>query len=306
MHSKSVLCSLLLLGGAVAASAQPSPVIANLSTRGFVGSASGSLIAGFVVEGTAAKNVLIRGIGPGLAEFGVTNPAAAVSVNVYDQSGNLVAANHGFQTDPNAALTAETAATVGAFPLTAAGDSAVLASLAPGAYSIEIAPDASDAPDGDALLEVYDADAPGSGSTIANLSSRGQVGASAGTLISGFVIAGDTAKNVIVRGVGPDLAMFGVANPAAAVDITIYDASGNIVATNSGYQNDPNAANVVQDDAALGAFPLNDPGDSELLANLAPGAYTVVVSPTASDAPDGVGLVEVYDADAAVVRNPGS
>jgi hypothetical protein len=90
------------------------------------------------------------------------------------------------------------------------------------------------------------------------------------------------------------------------VDINVYDASGNLVGSNSGYQNDPNAATTMQVAAATGAFPLGDPGDSELLLNLAPGNYTVEVVPTSQDAPDGVGLLEVYDADSAMTTTTGN
>ena len=299
--SKSLVLASMVASLAVAVAAQSaSSSIANLSSLGSVGQNAGNLIAAFVIEGTAPKHVLVRGTGPGLAAFGDANPASAVGVNIYDGSGNLVASNSGFQNDPNFMATEQTAAQLGAFPLGDPNDSEVLVSLAPGSYSIEIAPNASDAPDGDALLEVYDADASGSGSIIANLSTRGQVGAAAGSLITGFVVSGPAPKNVLVRGIGPDLAGFGVANPAAAVDINVYDANGNLVATNSGFQNDPNAAAITQLWSAVGAFPMTAPGNSELLLNLAPGNYTVVVIPTNADSPDGVGMVEVYDADAAV------
>jgi len=291
----------LLLAGALAATAVLPAVaassLANLSTRGLVGSASGSLIAGFVVEGPAAKSILIRGVGPGLAAFGVPNPAADVAINLFNSAGQLMTDNHGYLTDPNADIVALTALRTGAFPLSEPGDSATIVTLAPGAYSIEVAPGSATAPDGTALLEVYDADADGNASRIINLSTRGQVGATAGTLITGFVVDGTTAKTLLIRGVGQDLALFGITNPAAPVDINVYDSTGTLVASNSGYLNDPNAATTVQTAALVGAFPLSNAGDSALTVTLAPGAYTVEVSPTAADAPDGIGLVEVYDAD---------
>ena len=298
MHfTKSIVLASLVAGSTLAAVAQTAgSSIANLSSLGPVGQSSGSLIAGFVVEGTAPKNVLIRGTGPDLVNFGIANPAGPVDINVYDATGNVIVSNSGFQNDPNYLTTEQTAAQLGAFPLGDPGDSEVLVSLAPGSYSIEIAPDSADSPDGDALLEVYDAGAPGSGSIIANLSTRGQVGATAGSLTAGFVVSGTASKNVLVRGVGPDLAQFSVANPAAAVDINVYDANGNLVATNSGFQNDPNAAAIGALWGPIGAFAMSDPGNSELLLNLAPGNYTVEVVPTNQDSPDGVGLLEVYDA----------
>ena len=212
----------------------------------------------------------------------------------------MVAANSGFQNDPNYQTTEQTAVQLGAFALGDPGDSEVMTTLPPGTYSVAIAPNAADADDGVALLEVYDADAVGGGSMIANLSTRGQVGANAGSLSAGFVVSGTAPKNVLVRGIGPDLAQFGVTNPAGAVDINVYDANGNLIATNSGFQNDPNAGAIEQLWSTVGAFAIGDPGNSELLLNLAPGNYTVEVVPTNADAPDGVGMLEVYDADAAV------
>lgn len=305
--TKSIALASIVASSTIFAVAQTAgSSIANLSSRGPVGQAAGNLIAGFVVAGTAPKNLLIRGTGPGLATFGVGNPAAAVGINVYDTAGDLVASNSGFQSDPNFMATEQTAAELGAFPLSDPGDSEVLVSLPPGAYSVEIAPNAADAADGDALLEVYDADAPGGDSIIANLSTRGQVGATAGSLTSGFVVSGTAPKNVLIRGVGPELALFGVNNAAAAVDINVYDASGNLVASNSGFQNDPTADADAQIAAAIGAFGMNDPGNSEVLLNLAPGSYTVEMVPTNQDAPDGVALLEVYDADGAVAAPNGN
>ena len=303
---KFILIASLVAGSAVATFAQtpvvPTTAIANLSSRGMVGAGAGTLIAGFVIEGSAPKQVLVRGVGPGLQEFGVTNPAAVVAINVYDAAGNIVTSNSGFQNDPNADATAQVAARVGAFPLSNAGDSEVLATLTPGAYSVEIAPDAADAPDGDALLELYDADAPDSGSTIVNLSTRGEVGASAGTMISGFTVTGDASKNILIRGVGPELAEFGVPNPANGVRISVYDAQENLVASNDG--GDPSATPAMDGvAAAVGAFPIGNDGSAALLVNLSAGSYTVQATATADDAADADAMIEVYDADDAMPVN---
>jgi hypothetical protein len=269
--------------------------LANLSARGLVGSTAGSLVAGLVVDGSVPKNILLRGVGPGLAAFGVGNHAAPLVLNVYDAGGALVATNSGYQNDPAADNVALVTASVGAFALSDPGDSATVAVLAPGAYSVELVPADSAAPDGAALLEVYDADAPSVPSKLRNLSTRSLVGANAGPLVSGFVINGHASKTLLIRAVGPDLANFGVPNAAGPVDIYIYNSSGKLIAVNSGYQNVANTNALVSAAAQLGAFPLNDPGDSAVLVTLPPGAYSVVVVPTVPGTPDGVGLVEVYD-----------
>ena len=145
---------LLALSLATAASLSAAGTLANLSSRGLVGQSSGSLIAGFVVEGTGPKAVLIRGVGPGLAQFGVGNPAADIAINVYDGGGNLVAANDGFLTDPNAATVGTVSAAVGAFALTSASrDAAVLTSLEAGSYTAVVS--GVGGATGTALVEIY-------------------------------------------------------------------------------------------------------------------------------------------------------
>ncbi len=291
------LLFLSLVSGSLA-SAQSTGTLANLSSRGQVGPNAGSLVAGFVVQGTAPKAILIRGVGPGLGLFGVGNPSAAVAINLYDSTGNLIATKNGFQDDPDSETITQTAASVGAFPLTAGpGDTAMLATLAPGGYTIEIVPNESNPTDGDALLEIYDADAPGATSKIANLSSRGHVGASAGSLIAGFVITGDAPKSMLIRGIGPDLAQFGISDAAGDVRLNVYNSNGELIASNTGFQTDPAADKTVQTSAGVGAFPLTNPGNSAMLVTLPPGGYTVEVAAADPDAADGVALVEVYDAD---------
>ena len=286
-----------LLAATALASAHAASSLANLSSRGLVGSASGSLVAGFVVEGSEAKSILLRGVGPGLAAFGVVNAASAVTVNIYDAGGHLITTNRGFQTNPNADLVAETASRVGAFPLSAEGDSATCVTLMPGAYSLEIAPGSQDAPDGSALLEVYDADPAGTTGRLANFSTRALVGPTTGTLISGFVITGTASKILLIRSVGPDLAVFGIANAAGPLGIRVFDSNYHLVAKNTGYLTGPDAVTLVRTAAQVGAFPLGDTGDSAVVVLLAPGAYFVEATSSTSDAPGGVGLVEVYDAD---------
>ena len=68
--------------------------LSNISSRGQVSPGAGALIGGFVVSGTGTKSVLIRGVGPGLSSFGITNGLADPVLSVYDNGGNLVAQNH--------------------------------------------------------------------------------------------------------------------------------------------------------------------------------------------------------------------
>jgi len=188
---KAFLTFVLSLAAVTLASAQASGAISNLSTLGSIGPSTVNLTAGFVIEGSAPKTVLVRGIGPGLAAFGVPDSADAVQIVVYDANGNVMTQNDGFLNDPNASTNVQMASQIGAFPLSCPGDSATVVSLAPGAYTVTAVQSAFGTSTGLALIEVYDADGPGAVSTITNISSLGTAGVANDVFISGFVISGD-------------------------------------------------------------------------------------------------------------------
>jgi uncharacterized delta-60 repeat protein len=136
----------------------------NISARGTVSPGAGALIGGFVISGSSLKSVLIRGVGPGLSSFGVSNAIADPVLSVFDENGTLVAQNFAWS---NQAITGADQAvieaqdimsadsSVGAFTLSAASpDTALIANLPPGAYTFQVT-SASNA-SGEALGEVYE------------------------------------------------------------------------------------------------------------------------------------------------------
>ncbi len=133
-----------------------SPRLINLSARIQVGTGGGILIAGFVVGGSTAKTVLVRASGPALGAFGLSGILPDPELQVYRSNGDgtstLVATNDGWGGD---GLVSSVAASVGAFSWGAASpDSALLVTLAPGAYSAEVLGAGGDT--GIALVEIYD------------------------------------------------------------------------------------------------------------------------------------------------------
>ncbi|MES2695426.1 MAG: NHL repeat-containing protein [Verrucomicrobiota bacterium] len=137
----------------------------NISTRGFVDTGDGQLIAGFVVSGGASKRFLIRGIGPALAPFGLAGNVADPQLRVFAANGaTLVAQNDNWSTPqsvasgPPAASAAEineASRVTGAFPLpNGSRDAAVVVTLKPGQYSAVV----NGAGDGTGagLVEVYE------------------------------------------------------------------------------------------------------------------------------------------------------
>ncbi len=131
------------------ADASPSTLV-NLSCRARVGTGGDVLIAGFVVRG-GPRRLLIRAVGPTLAQFGVTGFLADPRMEITSQAtGAIVASND----DWNAAL-APTFASVGAFALgVGSKDAAVVVTLEPGNYTAQISGVGNAT--GVAIVEVYD------------------------------------------------------------------------------------------------------------------------------------------------------
>src|SRR6266513_627721 len=75
--------------------------LANMSTRGFVGTGDGALISGFIVGEVESATVVVRALGPSLASFGVSDPLSDPTLTLYDANGSAIASNDNWQSDPN-------------------------------------------------------------------------------------------------------------------------------------------------------------------------------------------------------------
>jgi hypothetical protein len=124
--------------------------LGNLSTRGFVGTGQNVLIGGFTITG-GPKLVLIRVLGPGLANFGITAPLMDPSITLY-AGQTVLETNTGWQNQSDPNVVAEIQATRLAPP--SAGDDAILVQLEAGAYTTVVTGASGDT--GTALVEVYE------------------------------------------------------------------------------------------------------------------------------------------------------
>lgn len=268
-------------------SGSPSRLV-NVSVRGFSGTGPQALAIGFVVGGTGAEPALVRAVGPTLADFGVTGLLADPQLTLYDQGQNILASNDNWGGTVPLVAAFEQA---GAFPLPPDSlDSALLATLQPGAYSAQVAGAAGGT--GVVLLEMYDIDAsPSPSSRFVNVSARGLAGTGANELTIGFVVDGDSSETILIRGIGPTLAEFSVAGALSDTQLTVYDANQSIVASNSAWGGSLELQAVFN---SVSAFDL-PPGsaDSAVVVTLPPGAYTAVV--TGASGSTGIALVEVYE-----------
>ena len=264
--------------------------LVNLSARASVGTGANVVIPGITVRGTKPKTLLIRAAGPALAAFGVGGTLANPSLGVFDSRGDRVLANDNWSDVPNLGELRAATAAQGAFALPEGGrDAAMLVTLPPGGYTVQVAGAGTGAAaQGVAIVEVYEADA--NPSTLVNLSCRANVGVDDNILIAGFAISGVAPKRVLIRAVGPTLGALGVTGALSDPRLEVVNqATGSTAAANDNWTAD--LANVF---SSVGAFALN-PGstDAAVVATLPPGSYTAKVS--GANRGTGVALVEVYE-----------
>ena len=70
-----------------------SSTLGNLSTRGFVGSGDNAMIGGLIIGSGDLPIVVVRAIGPTLANIGVVNPLLDPTIEVHDRNGAVIGFN---------------------------------------------------------------------------------------------------------------------------------------------------------------------------------------------------------------------
>ena len=268
----------------------PSPAgfAANVSTRLPAGTGQKVLIGGFIIQGPSPKRVIIRATGPslnGLLAGALQDPV----LELHDGAGNLIASNDNWRsTQIGGVISSFQVIDIVASTLapTSDAESAIIATLNPGIVYTAIVSGANTS-SGIALVEVYDLD-PSPDSTLANISTRGFIQSGADAMFGGFIYLGGVgATKVVIRGIGPSLAPFGITNPLDDPILELHDANGVLIATNDDWRTSP--------DAALIPSNLQPSKDAESViykTGLARGLYTAIVQ--GKNGGVGVGLVEVY------------
>jgi hypothetical protein len=136
--------------------------LANLSTRGFVGTGNDVMIGGFILGVGADSQIVVRGIGPSLSGSGINPLLADPTLELYDSNGDLVDMNDncGSGGPPSATLRIKRSpfpgpgnCPPGGIPPTNPLEACMCDSLAPGAYTAILA--GKDGGTGIGLLEIY-------------------------------------------------------------------------------------------------------------------------------------------------------
>ena len=267
--------------------------LSNLSVRAKTGGEFGTLILGFATS-TASKEVLIRGMGPTIANFGVQDPIADPRLDMVLNSAVINEVDDWID-EPNVSDIRTRSAALGAFAPTSGFEAILLRSVEPNPYTVLVTDVLGDT--GEVLIEAYDADSPDAAGRLTNLSTRTQVGGSAGILTAGFVIAGTGDLTLLIRGVGPTLADYGVSDVMGDPTLrVISSATGADVGFNDDWGFASSGSTLLRTTAsAVGAFALReDSADAALLITLPPGVYTVQMDAYDNMSP-GTGLVEIYE-----------
>ena len=260
------------------ASPTPNSKLANISTRLRVETGDNVLIAGFIVQGSGNKQLIVRGIGPSLGPLGVGDALQDPTLELRDSAGGLLASNDNWPDNSNAA---EIIAS-GLAP-TNVKESALLVTITPSAYTVVLR--GKDNSTGVGLVEVYDLDAGGTAKAV-NISTRGFVLTGENVMIGGLIITGQDSSQLVIRAVGPSLGGLGVPNPLADPFLELHDGNGSTIFANNNWRD-------TQETALLntGLAPSNNL-ESAILISVSPGNYTAIVK--GAEGGTGNGLVEVY------------
>ncbi len=251
----------------------------NIATRGRVETVDNVMIAGFIIQGSSAKKVLIRARGPSLAvaPFNVPGTLSDPFLTLYS-GATPIDSNDDFAQHANAAQ-------IPADWIPAnAKEAAIVTTLNPGAYTAIV--NGVGATSGVAIVEVFEIDQPGT--PLINIATRGPVYTGDNVMIAGLIIQGDAPKTVLITARGPSMAgpPHNVPGTLANPTLTLYSGQ-TVIGTNDNW---PDAANAAQIQTAIGA-PSNTL-ESAILVTLQPGAYTAIVSGAGGGT--GLAIVEVF------------
>ena len=284
--SKRLIAATAVLLGLFNATPAPASFL-NVSTRVDIpqpalGEDVTSVIGGFIIGGNVGRKLVIRALGPSLAQFGLV-PLADPVLQLYDSTGAVIATNDNWMDSQEQEILDSGLAPNN--PL----ESAILMVLPPGAYTAIVqgnSPGSNNVPgSGTGLVEVYDISLT-IGTGLDNISTRGAVQSATDPMIVGFVVGNGDEDSVLIRGLGPslkDLGLAGLSDPR----LDLFDTEGNLLASNDNWQ-DTQSAEI--EATGLAPTELREPA---ILITLPRGSYTAVLSP-AGTVTHGVALAEVY------------
>lgn len=261
---------------AVVITVMPNARMANISTRVVVGVGENVSIGGFIVQGNASKQILIRALGPSLANAGVPGALVDPALELHDSSGGLLLSNDNWKDSQQPAIQ-----NTGLAP-SDDRESAILTALAPGSYTAIVV--GKNNTGGIGLIEAYEMQQ--AGARLMNISTRGFVGTGDNVMIAGLILNGTDPGTILFRAIGPSLGSAGIQNPLIDPTLDLFNAQGTKIATDNNWKDSQQTA--IQ---STGLAPTSNL-ESALLVDLTAGNYTAIVSGVNNTS--GVALVEAF------------
>ncbi|MCH6258040.1 VCBS domain-containing protein [Puniceicoccaceae bacterium K14] len=266
----------------------------NISTRGKVQTGDSIMIGGFVIEGNDDLTVLVQGVAEELSGLDESSLLADPFISIVNEAGDVLHSNNDWESD-DAELKAQTMTRIGATELqTGSKSAALLETLSPGIYTVFLY--GVQEAEGIALIEVYDAtEGNDTDSELINISTRGDVGIESDVMIGGFVIEGNTSKNVLIQGVGQELV--GIDSEKLLSDPVIFlvNSENEIIASNDDWEVENKEVKAAVADSLGSTTLVSDSTSAALYLELEPGIYTVILS--GIEGATGIALIEAYIAD---------
>lgn len=274
-----------LLGIILTSASGADSSLANISTRGYAGTGDEVLIGGMIITGSQPLAVVVRAVGPSINEafVPVNDQLADPYLQLFSTSGQI-------DTNDNWAEHASAGQLPDGLRPAHPAESALVTTLLPGAYTAIVGGVGNTT--GIGLIEIFALDTADAG-RLTNISTRGHTGTGDAVLIGGVIVEGDSPRAIAIRARGPsiDTALVPAALQLGDPKIQLF-AGSRLIDENDNWRDHYRATelgDVLQ--------PTLDQ-EAALVATLAPGAYTAIV--TGAGATTGIGIVEVFEIDAGI------
>ena len=239
------------------------------------------MIGGFILTGNTPKKVYLRGLGPSLTNFNITDVLLDPVLELRGSNGALILRNDNWKDDQRALIEGTP------FQPSDDRESVIVATLPPAAYTAILT--GKNNTTGIGLVEIYDGNL-AADSQLANISTRGFVRTQDKVMIGGFTLGGNQNNTrIALRGIGPSLSHFGLSNVLADPTLELHNANGTTLVANDDWIDDPvSAAQLTANGLAL-----QNTKESGIFISLPVGQFTAILA--GKNGGIGIGLVEIYN-----------
>ncbi len=253
----------------------------NISVRCHIQPSPKTAIAGFVIEGTGTKKVLLRGLAV---------PSMSPSLDLHISLNKFI--NNTWQEilSNDNWMQSSRANEISALPShlvpRSSNDAALLVDLEPGVYTLIAAPQGTS---GIGVVSADDLDDSIPSSRLVNISGRCAVESGNGNAIAGFVIEGDGTLKNLLRGMRTASTELSAQLDPRLELVHIYPNNPNadVLETNNNWEDHPRAGEI-------SSLPINlqlrDHRDSAIIRDMPTGVFTVLMKPNGAL---GIGVVSV-------------